>query len=142
MNQKIIVKVINEHVLVICLPAIMEIVYHEFISVMVIMIVWIIPMKMNNDINVTPDNVTQNVNSPVRQIKTGVEPNVYRNDGFVMVIQIVWMVPMRIQHYIIVHHPKHVMLINLDAIIIVVLVKNGFVVCCNLIVNSCKLFIN
>ncbi|OTF74532.1 hypothetical protein BLA29_014605 [Euroglyphus maynei] len=90
-----------------------------------------------NDINAIQDNVIQSGNSLVRRIKIGAVHNVYRNDGFVMVIRIVWMVPMKIKHYIIVHHLKHVMRINLDVIIIVVSVKNGFVVSENLFCFFC-----
>lgn len=129
MNQKIIVKVKSVLVLVICSPVIMVIAYQEFISAMETTIVWTIQTKMN-DINATLANVIPNVNLLVLPIKIGAEANVYLKDGFVMVILIVWMVPMRIVLCILVLHLKLVTLINLNAIIIDVSVKNGFAVCC------------
>lgn len=105
-----------EHVSVICLRAIMAIVFREFISATETMIVWTIVTK-TTDINAVSlpefihslrrnnanidfihqmtENVTKKRNSHARKINHGAALNVYRENGCVTVIPIVSMEQMR-----------------------------------------------
>lgn len=87
-------------------------VYQEFISVMVIMIVWIILMRII-DISVMIASVMKRMNLLVQLIKLGEEHSAYQRSGFVMAILIALMALMRIVLYINVHHLNLVVMINL-----------------------------
>ena len=127
MNPKTIVRVKREPVLEICSLVIMETAFHAYISAMEIMTVSTTLMK-TLDINVTLVSATPTENSPVRPTKIGVGLNVYPNDGFVMETPIVWMALMKTQLFTPVLLLSHVKPISSDAIIIAVLIRNGFAV--------------
>jgi len=126
-NQKNIVRVRNARVLEISLHVTMEIVFLAYTSAMVTMIVWTTLTRMR-DISVTLVNAIPTESSLVQPIRIGVAPNVFLNDGFVMEILIVLMALMKIQLCTHVHHLSLVRLTSSDAIIIDVLIKNGFAV--------------